>query len=177
MAGSQQGWRNSNSSGGSGVQSVTGLDTDNTDPSNPVIQISVDGVTITGDGTPLNPLVGTGGSDKGSFGAVANSSFTGLIGYITIPYNGTITGWQVIGDISGNCVFDVWKQSAGVIPTISDTITGTEKPNLISQQINSNLSLTTWTTTVTSGDIVAINLDSASVLLQCWLTVFITKLP
>lgn len=41
------------------VQSVTGLDTDNTDPQNPVVQIAVDGVTITGDGTPGNPLVGT----------------------------------------------------------------------------------------------------------------------
>jgi hypothetical protein len=44
--------------GGGGVQSVTGLDTDNTDPANPVIQIAVDGVTITGDGTVGNPLVG-----------------------------------------------------------------------------------------------------------------------
>jgi hypothetical protein len=40
-----------------GVQSVTGLDTNNTDPQNPVIDIAVDGVTITGDGTPGNPLV------------------------------------------------------------------------------------------------------------------------
>lgn len=38
------------------VESVTGLNTDNTDPSNPIIQISVDGITITGDGTPGNPL-------------------------------------------------------------------------------------------------------------------------
>lgn len=43
--------------GGLGVQSVTGLNTDNTDPQNPVVQISVDGVTITGDGTPGSPLV------------------------------------------------------------------------------------------------------------------------
>jgi hypothetical protein len=43
---------------GGGVQSVTGLDTDNTDPANPVVQIAVDGVTITGDGTAGNPLVG-----------------------------------------------------------------------------------------------------------------------
>lgn len=39
-----------------GVQSVTGLDTDNTDPLNPIIEIAVDGVTITGDGTPGLPL-------------------------------------------------------------------------------------------------------------------------
>lgn len=39
-----------------GVQSVTGLNTNNADPQNPVINISVDGVTIIGDGTPGNPL-------------------------------------------------------------------------------------------------------------------------
>lgn len=120
---------------------------------------------------------GAAGSDKGSFGAVADASVTGLIGYITIPYNGTITGWQVIGDISGSCTFDVWKQSAGVIPTIANSIVGTEKPSLLAQQINSDLSLTTWTTAVTAGDIVAIVLDNASTLSKAWLTVFVTKLP
>lgn len=44
-----------------GVQSVTGLNTDNTDPLNPIVEISVDGVTITGDGTLGNPLVAAGG--------------------------------------------------------------------------------------------------------------------
>ncbi len=120
---------------------------------------------------------GTAGSDKGSFGAVADASTTGLIGYITVPYNGTITGWQVIGDTIGNCVFDVWKSAAGVIPTAANNITGAEAPTLTAQQINSNLALTTWTTTVTAGDVVGIVLSSASVLSRAWLTVFITKLP
>ena len=114
---------------------------------------------------------GAAGSDKGSFGASIGISSIGAVGYITIPYNGTITGWQVIGDnIAGNCVFDVWK-------TAADTIAGTEKPTLIAQQINSDLALATWTTAVSAGDIVGIVLDSASVLSQAWLTVFITKLP
>ena len=39
------------------VQTITGLNTNNTNPENPVINISVDGVSITGDGTPTNPLV------------------------------------------------------------------------------------------------------------------------
>lgn len=39
------------------VQSVTGLNTDNTDPQNPIVKISVDGTTITGLGTPASPLV------------------------------------------------------------------------------------------------------------------------
>ena len=42
--------------GGGGVQSVTGLNTNNTDPANPIVQISVDGTTITGAGTPASPL-------------------------------------------------------------------------------------------------------------------------
>lgn len=42
---------------GGGVQSVTGLDTDNADPANPIVRIAVDGVTITGAGTPGDPLV------------------------------------------------------------------------------------------------------------------------
>lgn len=47
----------SGGSGGDGVESVTGLNTDNTDPQNPIVKISVDGITITGDGTPASPLV------------------------------------------------------------------------------------------------------------------------
>lgn len=39
-----------------GVQSVRGLNTDNNDPANPVVKISVDGTTITGQGTPADPL-------------------------------------------------------------------------------------------------------------------------
>ena len=44
-----------------GVQSVTGLNTDNTDPENPIVRVSVDGVTITGLGTPGSPLISSGG--------------------------------------------------------------------------------------------------------------------
>jgi hypothetical protein len=47
---------NNGSGGGSGVQSVTGLNTDNTDPLNPVVKISVDNNTIVGDGTFAVPL-------------------------------------------------------------------------------------------------------------------------
>lgn len=39
------------------VASVTGLHTDNTDPENPIVKISVDGSTITGLGTLGSPLV------------------------------------------------------------------------------------------------------------------------
>lgn len=38
------------------VESVTGLNTNNVDPQNPVVRVSVDGSTITGLGTPGSPL-------------------------------------------------------------------------------------------------------------------------
>ena len=39
-----------------GVQSVTGLNTDNIDPANPVVRISTDNASIFGEGTPDSPL-------------------------------------------------------------------------------------------------------------------------
>ena len=47
--------------GSDGIQSVTGLNTNNADPQNPVVRISVDGTTITGLGTPASPLIASGG--------------------------------------------------------------------------------------------------------------------
>ena len=41
------------------VESVNGLNTNNTDPKNPIVRISVDGLTITGNGTPASPLIAT----------------------------------------------------------------------------------------------------------------------
>ena len=65
-----------------GVQSVTGLNTNNADPVNPVVRISVDGTTITGNGTPSSPLVATSTSCKPEFIKIASHScnvITGLI--------------------------------------------------------------------------------------------------
>jgi hypothetical protein len=62
---------------GGSVNSVTGLDTDNTDPANPIVQISVDGSTITGDGTPGSPLVSAGGGVPTSRTISTTSPLTG----------------------------------------------------------------------------------------------------
>jgi len=46
--------------GGAGVMSVTGVNTDNTDPINPIVRIAVDNITISGNGASLTPLYATG---------------------------------------------------------------------------------------------------------------------
>lgn len=202
----------------SSVQSVTGLDTDNTDPQNPIIQISVDGTTITGDGTPGNPLVSTGGSGgsttfigltdvpasytgaakqvvrvnaaetdleffipKGSVNLTIDGSGgviqIGDAGCVTIPYNATITGWSIMADVAGSIVIDVWKDSyANYPPVVGDSIAGSEKPTLSSVIKNQDLTLTTWTTSVTAGDILRFNIDSATTVNKVYVTLFLDKL-
>ena len=65
----------SSGGGGGSVNSVTGLDTDNTDPLNPIVQISVDGSTITGSGTPASPLVATPTTQIVDISYYMNNSF------------------------------------------------------------------------------------------------------
>ena len=92
--------------------------------------------------------------------------------YVRVPYSGTITGWHIAGDVSGSCVIDVWKDTFGNFPpTVADTIAGTEKPTLSEEQTASDTDLTTWTTSVTAGDWIGINVDSASTLTKIWLAI------
>lgn len=87
--------------GGSGVQSVTGLDTDNTDPLNPIVNIAVDGITITGQGTPGDPLVavtGGGGTVTSVTGVGPNVFITGTL---TDPIvNAGTQAWEWSGFIT-----------------------------------------------------------------------------
>ena len=77
------------------VASVTGLNTDNTDPTNPIIRISVDGITITGAGTPASKLtahIGAGTavtSLNGETDAIILTSSGGTIA-VTTPTANTI---------------------------------------------------------------------------------------
>lgn len=100
---------------------------------------------------------------------------TGLKGFVEVPYNGTITGWTIIADQSGSIVVDVWKDTyANAPPTVADTIAGTEKPTLTAAQKNQDLSLSTWTTAVTAGDILAFNIDSVATVTKVTISLRIT---
>ena len=120
------------------------------------------------------------GLTAGSFGLTIDGGgsaiTTGIKGYVEIPYSGTITGWTILADQTGSCVIDVWKDTyANYPPTLADTIAGTEKPTLSSANKNQDNTLTTWTTSVTAGDIIAFNVDSASTVTRVHLYIDITK--
>lgn len=79
------------------------------------------------------------------------------------PFNMTITGWYLFADQTGSLVVDVWKDTfANYPPTVADTITAAAKPTLSSAITNSNTSLGTWTTSISTGDVLRFNIDSCS---------------
>jgi hypothetical protein len=88
---------------------------------------------------------------------------TGEKGHVELPFAMAITGWTILADQAGSIVVDVWKDTyANYPPTNADSIAGTEKPTLSSAQNNQDLSLTTWTTTLAAGDILAFEVESAT---------------
>jgi len=113
----------------------------------------------------------------GSFGITIDGAgsviTTGVKGYAVIPYNATITGYDIIGNTSGSCAVDIWKSTS--VPTSANTITGSEIPSLTNQQLNSDNSLTTWTTGIFINDIIAFNVISASTVSRINLIVKVIK--
>ena len=155
---------------------VTGLTSTGTINSSIVSATTISATTYNGDG---KNLLGVGGG-RGSFGITIDGGgsaiTTGVKGYITVPYNGTITGWDIFGDTTGSIVVDVWKDTFATFPpTVADTIAGTEKPTLSSAVKNQDTNLTSWTTSVTAGDIVGFNVDSATTVTRVNLIIYITK--
>jgi hypothetical protein len=97
-------------------------------------------------------------------------------GYVTIPYSGTITGYDIFSDITGSIIIDVWKDTyANFPPSVADSITGSEKPTLTSSTKAQDNSLATWITSVTAGDIIGFNVDDISVVTRVNLIIKITK--
>lgn len=114
----------------------------------------------------------SGGGSQDSFGLVVDGGdsaiTTGSKGTRYIPFNCTITGWSIQSDVSGDVVVDV--KRSGV------SLAGTEKPTLSSSSTNSDLALSTWTTSLLTGDIVEFIVDSASTVTRVTLTILITKI-
>ena len=88
---------------------------------------------------------------------------TGQKGHLEVPFNCTVQGWTIGANASGSIVVDVWKDTyANFPPTVADTIAGSEKPTLSSATKNQDLTLTSFTTSLTKGDILAFNVDSVT---------------
>lgn len=101
---------------------------------------------------------------------------TGEKGDLTIPFACTINEWTLLADQSGSIVVDIWKDTyANYPPTVADTITGSAKPTISSSTKGQSSTLTGWTTTITAGDCLAFNVDSASTVQRVTLSLKFTR--
>jgi hypothetical protein len=93
---------------------------------------------------------------------------TGLKGFLYIPFACTITEADLLADQSGSVVVNVWKTSyasfdAGAThPVAADKITASAPPTISAATKAQDGTLTGWTTSLSAGDILAFNVDSAA---------------
>ena len=80
------------------------------------------------------------------------------------PRAGSITRVTVLGDVSGNIVWDIWAQDDGSIPVIGGTITAAAKPTLSGAFRSVDSTLTGWTKIFAADTIFAFYVDSVSTL-------------
>jgi hypothetical protein len=93
-----------------------------------------------------------------------------------VPFNCTITDWEILGDQSGSIQFDLWKDSyANYPPTIADSITGSAKPLVSAAAKATSSTLTGWTTALVAGDIVFVNIDSVATITSAVLALSVTR--
>jgi hypothetical protein len=100
---------------------------------------------------------------------------TGSKGYISVPYSCTINNNTIVADQAGSIVIDVKKSTYAGFPTTT-SICAAAKPTIVApNQKSTDSTLTGWTTTVTSGDIIEFVVDSAATITKATLTLGITK--
>lgn len=97
-----------------------------------------------------------------------NTITTGTKGYLEVPFQCTISVATLLADRSGSIVVDIWKctyaqfDAGATHPVASDSITGGNPPTIITDTKSQDSTLTGWTTTVSAGDILAFNVNSAT---------------
>lgn len=94
---------------------------------------------------------------------------TGSKGFFTFPYAGTISKWWLAADQSGSVVIDIKRSGTSIIGGSGN------KPTLSSAQ-SGNATPSSWTSTsVSAGDILEYNVDSASTITRVTLTLSFTR--
>jgi hypothetical protein len=144
------------------------------------------GFTGSGGGTGFTGSLGFTGS-QGIAGIATGSIYfvvdggaaditTGVKGDLTVPFNATITEWTLLSDLQGSVVVDIWKDTyANYPPTAADVITASAKPTISNALKGQSSTLTGWTTSITSGDTLRFNVNSASTVKRVTLILKITK--
>lgn len=126
----------------------------------------------------------SGCESPGSFGITIDGGgseiTTGIKGFIEIPFSGTITQATLLSTDSaattGSIVIDIWCDSyANYPPTDSDSITSATPPTLSSANKSQDSTLSSWTTSVTAGNVCGFNVDSVTTVTRTTLILTVDK--
>jgi hypothetical protein len=103
---------------------------------------------------------------------------TNTIGYVQIPYNGTITGWTLVSSVLGSCTVTAFKDTYGAFPPTTTTDDIFVTPPAISSNIKAqDLAAPTIGLfgTVTAGDWIGFKITGVTTVTWVNLTLSITK--
>lgn len=127
-------------------------------------------------------VLGTDANGKIIDGSYTHKIIFNMIGtadeqaWVQVPFDCTITSYELTADQSGSIVIDLWVDDYGSFPpTVADTITASAKPTLSSAQKATDSTLTGWTKTLTAGKYILANVDSASTLEKAVLILNVTR--
>ena len=105
---------------------------------------------------------------------------TGLKGYLEIPFACTITRATMLADQSGSVVVDIFKTTYASFdvtthPVSGDKITASAPPTITTAVKSQDSTLTGWTTTISAGDILAFNVNSATTITRVTIVLKVTR--
>jgi hypothetical protein len=106
---------------------------------------------------------------------------TGMKGRLEIPYACTINRATLLADQSGSIVVDIWKctyaqfDGGSTHPVSGDKITASAPPTISSATKVQDSTLTGWTTSVSAGDILAFNVNSATTVTNVTISLKVAK--
>jgi hypothetical protein len=128
---------------------------------------SVTTTRVVGDTSVWSVIIDGGGS----------TITTGVKFDLEVPYNATVTAWDIFGDTTGSIVVDIWQDTyANFPPTVADTITTSEKPTISATTKGQDTSLNSgngWS--VTQGRVLRFNVDSVTTLARVTIALKVTR--
>lgn len=105
-----------------------------------------------------------------------NAITTGIKGDLEVPFACAIQSVTLLADQTGSITIDIWKDTyANFPPTDADTITGGNEPAISAGIKDQDSTLSSWTTSLSKGDILRFNVDSVATIQRVTLSLKVNK--
>uniref|UniRef100_A0A6M3M752 Putative structural protein n=1 Tax=viral metagenome TaxID=1070528 RepID=A0A6M3M752_9ZZZZ len=101
---------------------------------------------------------------------------TGIKGDLSIPFDCSITSYDILADQSGSIVVDLWVDTyANYPPTDADSITASAPVSISSATKGQDSTLTGWTKALTRGRSLRVNVDSCTSITRAQVTLYVGR--